>query len=300
MTSEKSMVRLEYGAPTDKDAIVVRFGIEKGFFRREGIELTVRVVFGGPPLAAAYDSGVVQMGELGSPPAIAALGRGARFSIVGSGMWRKAHMYFGARPGINSWEDMKGKRIGLLTRGSCPEWFIRGMLVARGLDPDSHLVYVGLHEEYPRIAYILLEGSIDAGIMVEPNMSPAESLGAIRCWGAVYEQECFPNFQWVVQVARPDFIRDEPNLLSTVLATSRYAAKYAVEHVDEFVDFTTRIFDIPRAVTERAVARQIAHLHVEGEVDLAGLDEMIKLQRQLGAINRPMTVAEITDLRFSS
>jgi ABC-type nitrate/sulfonate/bicarbonate transport system substrate-binding protein len=136
--------------------------------------------------------------------------------------------------------------------------------------------------------------------MVEPNMSLAESLGAIRCWGAVYEQECFPNFQWVVQVARPDFIRNEPNLLSTVLATSRYAAKYSVEHVDEFVDFTTRIFDIPRAVTERAVARQIEHLHVDGEVDLAGLDEMIKLQRQLGAIDRPMTAGDITDLRFSS
>jgi len=81
-------------------------------------------------------------------------------------MWRKAHMYFGARPGIESWEDMKGKRIGLLTRGSCPEWFIRGMLVARGLDPDNHLIYVGLHEEYPRIAYVLSEGRIDAGIMV--------------------------------------------------------------------------------------------------------------------------------------
>jgi ABC-type nitrate/sulfonate/bicarbonate transport system substrate-binding protein len=294
------MVRLEYGAPTDKDAIAVRFGIEKGFFRREGIELVVRVVFGGPPLAAAYDSGVVQMGEIGSPPAIAALGRGASFSIVGSGMWRKAHMYFGARPGIESWEDMKGKRIGLLTRGSCPEWFIRGMLVARGFDPDSHLVYVGLHEEYPRIAYILSEGRIDAGIMVEPNMSLAESLGAIRCWGAVYEQECFPNFQWVVQVARPDFVRDEPNLLRTILTTARYSARYAVEHIDEFIDFSARIFDIPKAVTAKAIARQVDHLNVDGQVDLAGLNEMINLQRQLGAIDRPMTAADITDLRFSS
>ncbi len=94
------MITLEYGAPTDKDAVAVRFGIEKGFFRQEGIDLTIRVVFGGPPLAAAYDAGVVQMGEIGSPPAIAALGAGARFRIVGSGMWRKAHMYFGARPGI--------------------------------------------------------------------------------------------------------------------------------------------------------------------------------------------------------
>jgi hypothetical protein len=40
--------------------------------------------------------------------------------IVGSGMWRKANIYFGARPGIDSREDMTGNRIGLLTRGSGP------------------------------------------------------------------------------------------------------------------------------------------------------------------------------------
>lgn len=294
------MVRLEYGAPTDKDAIAVRYGIEKGFFRREGIDLQIRVVFGGPPLAAAYDSGVVQVGEIGSPPAIAALGRGARFVIVGSGMWRKAHMYFGARPGIESWEDLKGKRLGLLTRGSCPEWFIRGLLVARGLDPDQHLIYVGLHEEYPRIAHVLAEGRIDAGIMVEPNMALAESLGVIRCWGAVHEQECFPDFQWVVQVARPDFARAEPSLLRTVLATARDAARHAVDHADEFIDFSARLFDLPRPVAERAMARQIGHLNVDGQIDLAGLGEMIKLQRLLGALHRSMTVAEITDLGFQS
>jgi hypothetical protein len=44
----------------------------------------------------------------------------ARFMIVGSGMWRKANIYFGARPGIDSREDITVNRIGLLTRGSGP------------------------------------------------------------------------------------------------------------------------------------------------------------------------------------
>src|SRR5947207_464577 len=129
-------MKLEYGVPTDKCAITVRLGIEKGFFREQGIDLAVRVVYGGPPLAAAYDSGQLQFGEIGSPPGVTAISRGAKFKIVGSGLRRKAHMYFGARPGIRSWEDLKGKRIGMLGRGSCPEWFVRAMLVARGLDPE--------------------------------------------------------------------------------------------------------------------------------------------------------------------
>ena len=47
----KGMYQLEYGVPTDKCAVTVRMGIEKGFFRDEGIDLRVRVVYGGPPLA---------------------------------------------------------------------------------------------------------------------------------------------------------------------------------------------------------------------------------------------------------
>ncbi|MGH9418347.1 MAG: hypothetical protein ACRD3J_00115, partial [Thermoanaerobaculia bacterium] len=61
-------MKLEYGVPTDKCALTVLLGIEKGFFREQGIDLSVRVVFGGPALAAAYDSGQLQFGEIGSPP----------------------------------------------------------------------------------------------------------------------------------------------------------------------------------------------------------------------------------------
>ena len=292
------MVELEYGAPTDKDALAVRFGIAKGFFRREGIDLHLRVIFGGPQLAAAYDAGTVRLGEIGSPPAVVAIGNGARFVIVGSGLWRKAHMYFGARPGITSWEQMKGKRMGLLTRGSCPEWFIRGMLVSRGLDPDTHLIYVALHEEYAKIADCLAEGRIDAGIMVEPNMSIAEAAGSIRCWGAVYEQPCFPNLQWVVQVARPEFIQREPELLKTILRIARISAQYAVENIDEFVAFSSRHFDLPRAIMMRAIQRQLGHLNIDGEIDMAGLEEMIKLQQHLGGLKSPLTAYAITDQRF--
>ena len=44
---------VEYGVPTDKCALQLRLGIEKGFFADEGIDLAIRVVFGGPEIAAA-------------------------------------------------------------------------------------------------------------------------------------------------------------------------------------------------------------------------------------------------------
>jgi ABC-type nitrate/sulfonate/bicarbonate transport system substrate-binding protein len=291
-------MELDYGVPTDKCAVTVRLGIEKGFFREEGIDLTVRVVFGGPPLAAAYDSGQLQMGEIGSPPGVTAISRGACFKVVGSGLRRKAHMYFGARPGLNSWEELKGKRIGMLSRGSCPEWFVRAMLVARGLDPENHLIYVGLLDEYPRIIEVMKEGRIDAGIMVEPNMAMGETQGVINCWGAVYDEPTLPSFQWIIHVARPEFINRQPELLRAVLRACRRSAHYGAEHIDEWIDFGMRQYKVDRPTMERAVKRELPHMHLDGQLDMQGLDEMIRLQGRLGGIGQPITAEEITDLRF--
>lgn len=292
------MQQLDYGVPTDKCAVTVRLGIERGFFRDEGVDLRVRVVFGGPPLAAAYDSGQLMMGEIGSPPAVTAISRGANFKVVGSGLRRKAHMYFGGRPGINSWEEMKGKRLGMLSRGSCPEWFVRAMLVARGLDPENHLIWVGLLDEYPRIIEVMKEGRIDAGIMVEPNMAIGEEDGVLNCWGAVYDEPSLPEFQWIIHVARPDFIEREPEMIRAVLRACRRSAHYAAEHVDEWIDFGTRQYKVTSAVMRRAVERELPHMHLDGQLDLQGLDEMIRVQGRLGAIGKPITAAEISDLRF--
>ena len=66
---------ISYGVPTDRCGLQLRLGIEKGFFREEGIDLSLRVVFGGPEIAAELDSGRLHIGELGTPPGLTAIGR---------------------------------------------------------------------------------------------------------------------------------------------------------------------------------------------------------------------------------
>ena len=53
---------VSYGVPTDRCGLQLRLGIEKGFFRDEGIDLDLRVVFGGPELAAELDAGRLRIG----------------------------------------------------------------------------------------------------------------------------------------------------------------------------------------------------------------------------------------------
>src|SRR3990172_5814618 len=103
------MHRLDYGIPQDKTGLQLRLGVDKGFFRDEGIDLNIRVIFGGPEIAAAYDSGELKFGEFGTPPATTALSRGARFRIIGGGVRRRALSSLVGRPEIQYWADLRGK-----------------------------------------------------------------------------------------------------------------------------------------------------------------------------------------------
>src|SRR5229473_4245079 len=99
-------VCISYGVPTDRCGLQLRLGIEKGFFREQGIGLNVRVVFGGPEIAAELDAGRLKIGELGTPPGLTAIAKGARFKVVGSGVRRGAVQYFVVHPRFGSWQDL--------------------------------------------------------------------------------------------------------------------------------------------------------------------------------------------------
>ena len=289
------MKSLTYGAPTDKCGITVRLGVEKGFFRDEGIDLEVKVIYGGPELAAAYSSASIPIGEMGSPPCITAISKGANLMIVGSGVRRKAHMYLAVRSDIEGWQNLKGKRIGLLSRGSCPEWFLRAMLLARGMDPEKDVSFVGLSSDYARVVEVVREGRIDAALAVEPAISEGEAEGLFKVWGAVYEDPAVPQIQWIVRVGNRDFVRRERPLVDAVLRACRRSSRFAADNVDEWIDFSARHYRLPRQVMAKAVHRDLPHLHFDGDLDLAGLRQVVDLQRKLGAVNRPLELKDILD-----
>src|SRR4051812_18973157 len=272
------MLTLDYGVPTDKCASTVRLGVEKGFFRDEGIDLNVEVVYGGPPLAAAYHTGALQFGEIGSPPATMFIARGYDMTVVGGALRRKAHMYLCVGKHVADWEGLRGKRLGILSRGSCPEWFMRGMLLDRGFNPDGHVEYVGLGAAYAPVVDVFREGRIDAYLAVEPAPSVGEAEGLVDVWGAVYDEPSLPQYQWIVHVAKRDLIAREPALVEAVLRACRRSAHYAADHVDEWVDFGARHHRIDARVMRRSIERELPHMHLDGRVDVDGLDAMIALQ----------------------
>ena len=175
--------KVEYGVPTDRSGINVRFGVEKGFFAEEDLDVSVRVIFGGPEISAAYDSGELTIGELGTPPGITAIGNGQRFKIIGSGMPRGIGLFFLVSGNLNGWDDLRGQTLGSLSIGSCSYWYLIEMLSQHNLDPGCDVRIRGLNKDYPRQLELFRSGEIAGLLSPEPNGTIAEAQGLVRVLG---------------------------------------------------------------------------------------------------------------------
>lgn len=292
------MRKLYYGNATNKSAPNVRFAIEKGFFADEGIDLEIRLVYGGPQLAKAFAAGEVEIGEFGSPPALTAIGQGAALKIIGSGMRRKFLMYLGVRADIADWDGLRGKRMGLLTRGSCNDWLAQQMWAQAGLDPATELEVVEIEGDYPKLLAQMSEGRFEAVLTIEPDMSEGESRGVLRVWAAAFDDAYLPRYQWVVMAARLDFLARDPAAARAVLRGCERASRYMVDNPDEWADFLVRAHGVSAEAAGQAVARERPHVATDCAIDMVGLQEAIELQRRLGAFDRALRAEDVVDLRF--
>jgi NitT/TauT family transport system substrate-binding protein len=291
-------IKLDYGVPTNRSGFNIRFGIAKGFFAEEGIDLSVRVVYGGPEIAAAYNSGALKIGELGTPPGITAIGNGKRFKIVGSGLQRGAALFFVTRPQIKDWVDLKGETIGALSIGSCSYWYLRELLLQHDIDPDADVTIRGLGTDYARQLELFERDEIAGLLTAEPNASLGEDRGIVRYWGDVLSLGDVPALQWVIQVANDDFLAHQPDLIRAVLRAARRSSLYLEANRDEWAAFAAEHYDVPLAVATRAIERELPFVSFDGQLDLAGLRNAIELQHELGAIPERPSVEHFVAFGF--
>lgn len=288
-------VCLEYGIPTGSTGTAISLGIERGFFREEGIDLSMRAIYGGPEISAAYDSSELKFGELGTPPAITAIGNGAQYRMVGSASLRGVALFFVTHPSIGSWNDLRGQVVGALSLGSCSYWYLREVLTQNQIDPDKDLILRPLGTDYPRQLDLFGKGEISGLLSSEPFVSQGELAGTIRCWGSIFELANVPRQQWSVQVANRAFATEEPNMLDAALRAARRSQSYAIENLDEWADFNARTLNLDKTTAEAAIERDLPFLSADGEFDIEGLENVIALQAKMGAIDRPLPVSYFTE-----
>lgn len=124
-------------------------------------------------------------------------------------------------PEVRSFEDLRGREIHVAGQGATPEYLIRTIAEARGLDPDRDLA-LAFRLPYPEIAASLVAGRISLAVLPEPFATQALAgnpraripFSLDQLWR---EATGRPGYPMSVLVIRDSVIRDRPATVRALL-----------------------------------------------------------------------------------
>jgi NitT/TauT family transport system substrate-binding protein len=166
-------VKISYVVPTvNYGALFV--AADKGYFAQEGIEVEI-VQAGGGVATPALISGDLQFS--GSPSvALSADMKGAHLKAIFVGSDQSGFQLW-VQPDIKTFEDLKGKQIGIISRGDTTEIGMRYILAKRNL-PNDFLAYTPMGPGIARLAAIE-SGSFPGALIDSSDVADMRRTGKI-------------------------------------------------------------------------------------------------------------------------
>jgi len=216
-----------------------QFGVEKGFFEDEGLDLEVRTLPGGAQQATAAIAGEVQFtgGDVAAfnsfrtrdlPMMIVRPGTSAAatpehdFSTVQSP----------ADSSIETVADLAGATIAVNELNNIGTITVRGVLEKAGVNPDD-VKFVEL--PFPDMLPALDAGSIDAAWVIEPfsTIGLQQKNRSIMAPYAEYS----PGIQIGLVLCTTMYAEQNPDVVDAFQAAHERTGEYVNENPDEFKDF---------------------------------------------------------------
>jgi NitT/TauT family transport system substrate-binding protein len=170
-------VKMSYVVPTvNYGALFV--AADKGYFSEQGIDVEI-IQAGGGVATPALISGDLQFS--GSPSvALSADMKGAKLKAIFVGSDQSGFQLW-VQPDIKKFEDLKGKQIGIISRGDTTEIGMRYILAKRNL-PADYLAYTPMGPGIARLA--ALESGSFPGALIDTSdvadMKKANKIGKLR------------------------------------------------------------------------------------------------------------------------
>ncbi len=170
-------IKISYVVPTvNYGALFV--AVDKGYFAQEGIEVEI-IQAGGGVATPALISGDLQFS--GSPSvALSADMKGAHLKAIFVGSDQSGFQLW-VQPDIKKLEDLKGKQVGIISRGDTTEIGMRYILAKHHL-PDDFIGYTPMGPGIARVA--ALESGSFPGALIDTSqvadMKKAKKLGKLH------------------------------------------------------------------------------------------------------------------------
>ena len=201
---------------------------DAGLWRKHGIDAQVVLFESGSTLAQVARSGEVSFAINSGPTTIASRSQGADTIIIAALVNTLPYSVVAAK-GITTWNQLKGKKIGISRFGSGTDTAMRLVVKRYGLDPVKDLVILQGGTQPSRLQAVTA-GSLDATLVSPPLDLTAKKQGLsilvnIADLGIPYPQ--------LVIETTERFNREQPLVVKNFLKGFIEAAHYAATQKDE-------------------------------------------------------------------
>lgn len=283
--------------------------VEKGFFARHGLDVTLETDAGGPPsVLAAVKEGTSTFGIVPPIAIMAAIQRGEDLKMVG-----RLHGA-GATEGwwvvrqdspIHKPEDLRGAKIGI-TRPGRPSDVQSGLMVQMaGLDPDRDVERIP-YDNLPGVLAALDRGEVDVGLVAAVPHDVANIRNGhwrvLKRWG-----QDIPGWFDLAVVVNGETYRQHPDRVRAFFAAVHDARDWIVAHQesDEVTDIAMRMLNAP-AERRGEVRYLLNSLLAKGpetvwdfNVPIEDLRTMAEIGVRMGQLERvPVDWAKVLDLHL--
>ena len=234
----------------------------KGFYREEGLDLETLLIRGSVGMQALIGGSVDYASAAGS--IIAAGVRGAPVRLVLIVNSRPQFDLVG-QPNVKSIEQLKGKIVGISSRGGAVDLLTQLILTKHGLTPNKDVtsIVIGTPEE---LATALRAGAIAACLLSPPRQLILYREGYSRL---AYSGDYLPYYPSGGIGATEEKIKTNPAEVLAFIRASLKGLQYYSQHRAESIDIISKYL----GVKDLSLAGEVYDLHLSRLGGLSYLDD---------------------------
>lgn len=267
------------------------YGIEKGLYRKEGVDLQFRILRGELAISAMVSSNEVDY-IYGAGTAFLAAVRGAPVTIL-SHDFKSVLFYLMAQPSVRSPKDLKGKKVAVASLGGTGAASARASIKALGLDPEKDVTFIVIGSASIRMA-AMETGSVHAAIMPVPWNFKLREKGFKEL---IYAGDVFTQPLTGLATTK-EKIAKNPAQVRKVLRGFLRSLRAVRQERKEVVEFIGRKFNLEPPIAEETYKIVVRTLSEDGTVSRPVLEELLDQVKKDTGVKREIALGDIVDYRM--